>query len=206
MNDSETTGQGIDERVLAEAEFLPSAPMFHTVQASIGYGVMALIGLVLAPFTFGITLLLVALAAGLFFFTRWYYVKYYERMSCTLTDRKLLIGRGVWNRTEQAVPLDKITDMQMNQSFIMRWLDLEAIRVETAGQSNMIGGLAGIVGVKDSRGFRAAVLRQRDRTVGTADRGEAPAAAPSPGADLVLVEIRDALLRIEESLQRNGQG
>lgn len=200
MNDHTDTHTD-DERVLLEAEFLPSAPLFYTVQASIGYAIMALIGLALAPFSFGISLLGTAVAVGLFFLTRWYFQMYYERMSCSLTDRKLLISRGVWNRTEQAVPMDKITDMQMNQSFIMRWLELESIRVETAGQSNTIGGLNGIVGIRDSRAFREAVLNQRDRVVGTADRGVNDI-APASADQTVLTDIRDTLKRIEEHLTR----
>ncbi|MEM1424808.1 MAG: PH domain-containing protein [Planctomycetota bacterium] len=190
------------ERVLVEAEFLPSAPMYNTVQASIAYVVIALVIIPIGIVTFGIGLIGLIIPIGLFFFTKWYWTKYYERMSCVLTDRKLLIGRGVWNRTEQAVPMDKITDMQMKQSWIMRWLDLEAIRVETAGQSNQIGGLAGIVGIRDSRAFRAAVLEQRDRVVGSADRGsDGAVSADALASDPVLEEIRDTLVRIEGLLK-----
>lgn len=199
---NEPTG---NDRTLREAEFLPSAPMYHTVQASIACVVLAVIILIAAIPTVGIALIAMPIPIGLFFLIKWYYTKYYDRMSCVLTDRKLLIGRGVWNRTEQAVPMDKITDMQMNQTFVMRWLDLEAIKIETAGQSNMVGGLTGIVGIKDSRGFREAVLAQRDKVVGTADRGDATVSSPAHAEDQgVLVDIRDTLKRIETHLERTS--
>ncbi len=203
---SDGSEQQSGEVVLLEAEFLPSAPMYNTVQASIAYGVIALLMVFFSLFTFGLSLLALPIPVGLFFLTKWYYTKYYERLSCTLTDRKLVIARGVWNRVEQAVPMDKITDLQMTQSFIMRWLDLEAIRVETAGQTMVAGGLAGIVGIKDSREFRAAVLAQRDLVVGTAAGGPAePMTAAADTSDQsVLEEIRDALLRIEDRLEERS--
>ena len=196
--------QASGERVLMEAEFLPSAPMYNTVQASIGYAVIALVIIPIGIVTFGIGLLALVIPIGLFFFTKWYYKKYYETISCVLTDRKLTIARGVWSRTEQAIPMDKITDLQMTQTWIMRWLNLEAIRVETAG-ATMVSGLSGIVGIKDSRAFRQAVLEQRDKVVGSADR--APEGAPSastPAGDPVLEEIRDTLVRIEEHLKKSA--
>ena len=195
--------QASGERVLMEAEFLPSAPMYNPVQASIGYAVIALLILIAAIPTFGIALLAMPIPIGLYLFTKWYYEKYYATLSCVLTDRKLTIARGVWSRTEQAIPMDKITDLQMNQSWIMRWLKLEAIRVETAG-ATMVSGLSGIVGIKDSRAFREAVLEQRDKVVGSADRApESVTPAGTIASDSVLEEIRDTLVRIEEHL-RNG--
>jgi putative membrane protein len=191
-----------DERIISRAEFLPAARKYFVVNASIGYGVFAFVLVVLAPFTLGIPLLFLPIPIGLFLITNWYYAKYYEHLSCVLTDRKLIVSRGIWNRTEQAVPLDKITDMQMNQGPIMRWLDLESMKVETAGQTAGVGGaLVGIVGIKGSREFRADVLRQRDRVTSNSRRSEAPS-APAPSDEGVLTDIRDTLRRIEEHLTR----
>lgn len=126
--------------------------------------------------------------------------KYLDRLSCTLTDRTLEIRKGLLNRIESTVPLEKVTDLMMFQGPIMRMLGLHGFRLETAGQSaGATGYLVNMIGISDTPGFRKAVLAQRDRVVaGTARVGSDDFA----GADRpdVLVEIRDALLRIEQKL------
>ena len=59
-----------------------------------------------------------------------------------------------------------------------------------------------LTGINDTEAFRSAVLAQRDAVVEAARAGESTPSLPAgtAGADGVLVEIRDALLRIEERL------
>lgn len=105
-------------------------------------------------------------------------------------------------RQEKTVPLDKITDLALVEGPIMRYLDLQAIKVETAGTSSP-GALIQLVGIVGAREFRDTVLRQRDAVAAvgpTAQVETAPQARSSDGE--VLAEIRDALLRIEERLPR----
>ena len=132
--------------------------------------------------------------------------RYLERLSCDLTERTLKVGKGFFVRVEKTVPLDKITDLGLVQGPIMRYLGIEQLTVETAGQSSQ-GALVRLVGVNGGRAFRDAVLQQRDLIV-TGASGDASAAddsstarrgAGSEGAD-VLREIRDGLLRIENLL------
>jgi putative membrane protein len=94
--------------------------------------------------------------------------------------------------------LEKITDLQMTQGFVMRYFDLRNISVETAGQSGP-GSLISLLGVKDTESFRREVLDQRDRMGGTAT----PAAdSTSEGdSDSVLLEIRDELKRTTQLLE-----
>lgn len=198
-----------DEKILREATFSPQAPMYYTVNATIFFVIFLVLPCVgFAPFTFGLSLFGLVVPAALFGVTLWYYRMFYKRLSCSLTNRKLIIGRGILTRTEQAVPLDKITDMQMNQGPVMRWLNLESIKVETAGSmGGAAGALVGLVGIEGSRAFRAAVLEQRDKVVGSADRESAApqtaASAVSNGSDEVLTDIRDTLRRIETHLARD---
>jgi putative membrane protein len=127
-------------------------------------------------------------------------------LRCTLTDRALLIRKGLLNRVESTVPLEKITDLQMYQGPVMRFLGLHGFRVETAGSSSGPGGfLVNMIGIVDTPAFRQAVLDQRDRLSGST----ATPAAPTPRGedDLASVarEIRDSLHRIERSLaERSG--
>lgn len=129
--------------------------------------------------------------------------KYLDRLSCTLTERTLEIRKGLLNRVESTVPLEKITDLQMFQGPIMRMLGLHGFKLETAGQSSGPGGaLVNMIGIMDTPGFRRAVLDQRDRM---ADGGGRRRAEPAPVGEMaseaaVLAEIRDTLLRIEAKL------
>jgi len=129
-------------------------------------------------------------------------------MSCELTEHTLDIKKGIWNKTESTIPLEKITDLQLFQGPIMRHFGLHGFKVETAGQSSPTGGaLVNIVGIVDTKDFRRAVLDQRDKlATGGALISTAPVAHPPADAvgdsqttDL-LTEIRDSLFRIERGL------
>ncbi len=129
--------------------------------------------------------------------------KHLKTYSCTLTNRSLKFTKGWLVRMEKTVPLDRITDVGLIQGPLMRYFDIEALSVETAGQS-AAGALLTLAGIKDGRKFRDAVLKQRDLVVGSEeDRklvpGAPPAGAGSDMTDLVQ-QIRDTLLRIEARL------
>lgn len=134
----------------------------------------------------------------------WFFVNlHYKHLSCELTETALKVNRGVFNRQEKTVPLEKITDVALNQGPIMRWMKIESLGVETAGQSG-VGALINLVGVENSRTFRDAVLEQKDIVLGRKSDANAPkTTAPSQQTteqNTELAEIRDILLRIEEKL------
>ncbi len=133
-------------------------------------------------------------------FGHYFTERYLQRMSCTLTDRSLKVTRGILVRQEKTVPLDKITDLGLIEGPIMRYMGLQAISVETAGQSGP-GALIQLVGIDGAREFRDTVLRQRDAVVAGSPPALPEVATSGSTSDAqVLVEIRDALLRIEERL------
>lgn len=195
---------------LRRATFTDKAIAYHTLSATIGIGVLFLIlGAVIAIPTAGLGLLLWAVPVPAFFVAQWYYRLYFSKLECVLTDRKLQVGKGVLFRTEKAIPLDKITDMAMRQGPLLRYLSLEAMSVETAGQSGP-GSLVALVGIEGSHAFRAAVLEQRDLVVGTAAGTRSPepaeaAAKDNPHTDELLQDIRDTLVRIESRLAEAGE-
>ncbi|MEM1330189.1 MAG: PH domain-containing protein [Planctomycetota bacterium] len=124
-----------------------------------------------------------------------------KRLECSLTTKNLRVRRGVLNRVEQTVPLEKITDLAVHQNLLMRWMNLEAISVETAGQSS-VGALVQLVAVDNAREFRDRVLSQRDLVMGVSDDMPARNTQAAPVSDAAtLGEIRDVLLRIESLLQ-----
>ena len=131
--------------------------------------------------------------------------RYIANMGCALTERTLDIKKGIWNKTESTIPLDKITDLQLFQGPVMRYFGLNGFKVETAGQSSPAGGaLVNIVGIVETKAFRKAVLEQRDRMSGgaatTPDARVADLGSGDPQTAEPLTEIRDSLQRIEQSI------
>lgn len=180
-------------KVLREASFDPKLPTYLLLSGTI----------VLVVLIVTIPLAVVYFIVGRFFINR-----YVERMSCTLTERTLEIRKGLINRVESTIPLEKITDLQMIQGPIMRAMGLHGFKVETAGQSSgPNGSLVSLIGIVDAPGFREAVLDQRDAQAegrGRAMTSPAAAAAPELAGESVvglLTEIRSSLHRVEKSLE-----
>ena len=48
--------------------------------------------------------------------------KYLDRLSCQLSTRTVEVRKGLLNRVESTVPLEKITDVQFYQGPIMRMI------------------------------------------------------------------------------------
>ncbi|MEM9373049.1 MAG: PH domain-containing protein [Planctomycetota bacterium] len=180
-----------DHKILRTAEFDKAAMKKYYILGPVVPLVLTVIFIPIVPIIVLIMLLFVN--------------KTINSLSCRLTDRTLEIKRGWLNRTESTVPLEKVTDLQMFQGPIMRWLGLHGFRVETAGQTSGAtgGALVNLIGIVDAPAFRKAVLEQRDVIAGSV-----PAPAPaSPAAQMasgdqaaVLAEIRDSLLRIEAKI------
>lgn len=163
---------------------------------------------------FTITVVLIPVAIVYALVGNWFIQKYLDNLQCTLTDRTLELKKGILNKRESTVPLEKITDLQMFQGPIMRYFGLHGFKVETAGQTagSAGGSLLNIIGIVDTPGFRKAVLDQRDLHNSGAVKSasvNAPTASTPAASDDRLVEavneIRDSLKRIEATLEsRDG--
>ena len=177
------------DRILWDAEFNDRVTTYWLLNGAIVLTATC-VGIVLLPFWFWF--------GG--HLTRRYLATY----RCTLTNRSLKVARGMFVKVEKTVPLDRITDLGLVQGPIMRWFDIEALSVETAGQSSQ-GSLIQLAGIQDGRKFRDAVLTQRDLVVGSQEERPANTVDPEASASTqqVLVQIHDTLLRIEERLDRN---
>ena len=175
-----------DEKVLLEAQF-ESAVRYYVISITV----------VLALTVVGIPLMI--LFVPLVYILR---SIEYKHIRCTLYERTLRVNRGVLNKTEKTVPLDKITDLGITQGPIMRLCGVEAISIETAGQSGGMGGaLVMLVGVRNAKDFRDAVLDQRDRLdERKPSKQEIAKEEPVAGTNEILSEIRDTLVRIERKL------
>ncbi|MEL6498112.1 MAG: PH domain-containing protein [Planctomycetota bacterium] len=176
-----------DTSTLRTAEFNPKVKPYFMLR-TIGTCILSIIGIPLLPIVFIVGYVVIQ--------------KYLDNLSCVLTDRTLELKRGILNKTESTIPLEKITDLQMFQGPIMRHFGLHGFKVETAGQTGGVGSLLAVIGIEDAPEFRQAVLAQRDAMH---DGGGSPR---SPQTDATspseLADIRDSLLRIEKLLERQS--
>jgi len=176
-----------EDRVILEARFNPKYVSYHVLQVSVVF-VLTIVG---------IPLLLVAVP--LTWFLRSLELKH---ISLVLTSKSVKVRKGVFNKIEKTIPLEKITDLAIYHGPIMRFFGLEGLTVETAGQSSM-GPLVALVGVENAEGFRDRALEQKEALAehshGVASSPSAPAERPD---DKVLTDIRDTLLRIEQKLDK----
>lgn len=181
-----------DVNVLLEARYDPKLKIYNVMQICI-VCMVTIVGIPLLPIAF--------------FLGRAWSARWFERLSCVLTDRSLSTREGVFFRTERDIPLDKITDLALKEGPLLRWLGLSQIHVETAGSSGDMGQSGGVTlqGIIDTPAFRDAVLAQRDR-MAAGGYGEGRAVAPKAAGDEemagLLAEIRDALLRIEGRIEK----
>jgi len=170
-------------RVLRTAEISPQARR---------YSVLALAA-TLAATLVGILALPIAIPIAW-----WYFGRFYASLDVVLTSRELQVSRGVLNRQEKSIPLEKITDLAVIQGPIMRWMGIKGLQVETAGQSSGPGGaLVRLIGIEDTDGFRDDALVQRDKVT---ESGPQQIEAVGDPNTVLLTEIRDALVRIESGL------
>ena len=159
----------------------------------------------------GGALVLTVTVAGILLLPLWFLIgknltgRYLKRMNCVLTERALHVGKGMFVRVEKSIPLEKITDLGLVQGPLMRYLGVEALKVETAGQSSE-GALVQLIGIVETRKFRDAVLKQRDRLATTRPAEERTpertVTSLDPSAVPLLTDIRDTLHRIENHLGR----
>lgn len=145
---------------------------------------------VIAATVVGILVLPIWLVIGPFWVKR-----YHAALRCEVTDRNVVIGKGLLFRRELTIPLDKIQDISIREGPLLSAFGLLQLRIETAGQSSSPGGKsdADLVGLIDARSLRDRILDQRDAMAG-AD------AAPVDSDRQILIDMRDALLRIEAQL------
>ena len=177
-----------EDQVLWEAEFNPKVRTYWLLSGAF-FLFVSVVGIPLLPFWFMFGYSVTG--------------RYLKRMRCTLTAKNLQMAKGVFIRMEKTVPLDKSTDLGLVQGPIMRHYGLQALSVETAGQSSQ-GALVKLLGVVNTEAFREAVLAQRDKLVAALSEGkQTPSpllSATTPTTDALLTEIRDVLHRIERNL------
>ncbi len=88
--------------------------------------------------------------------------RYYENLSCQLTDRHLEFKKGVLFKVEKTIPLENIQDLTFLENPILNYLGLKILKIETAGQSNPQGSDMKLIGIIAATDFKEKVLNQRE--------------------------------------------
>ncbi|WP_296046768.1 PH domain-containing protein [uncultured Alteromonas sp.] len=168
------------EQVLRSASFDPKVKTYWLFNLLIVSGLTII----------GIPLLIISVPLILFISERML-----RAMSATLTERKLVVKRGVLFKVEKSIPLEKITDVAMSQGPLMRAMGLYRLSFETAGQSGP-GALVSLIGIENAEAFREAILTQKDNNSAT------PRSKPEPstGQASQLAELTESVKRIEQML------
>lgn len=184
------------DNIVFEARFDPKLKAYVVWQGVI-FCVVTIVGLVALPFWIVLGRRLAR--------------RHYDALACVLTDRALVLRKGIWFRSESTVPLDRIQDVSVRHGPILDRLGLATMKVETAGMGSGQGSGINLTGVIDTTAFRDRVLSARDRAAGW-DEGDADAALETAttagglpaGGDAtsreLLVEIRDTLKKIDAKM------
>jgi putative membrane protein len=174
-------------RILRDAEFDPRVCTYWLLSGAL-IMLVCVVTIPLIPFWF--------------IFGRMITGKFLDRISCTLTEQTLIVKKGLFNRIEKTIPLEKITDLALKQGPIMRRMGLNSLSVETAGASGSQSALVALIGIVDTVEFRDTVLAQRDQQ--NSAKSQAGSASTQSLEGDVLNDIRDTLKRIEARLAKKG--
>lgn len=159
-----------------------------------------------ALFVLVLFIVTIPLAPLWFIFGRSIHKRQYEALECELTENTLNFRQGFLFKVQKNVPLDKITDLALNEGPILRYLGLCSLVVETAGGGGAAGatGNMSLFGVVDPIEFRNAVLKQRDLVSLSLRPVRAQVAEGGESQIEVLAGIRDGLQRIETLLEKRS--
>lgn len=134
---------------------------------------------------------------------------YVARFQVLLTTKSIRIKRGLINRQEKLLLLDKIQDVSIEEGCFQRCFGVCTIKIQTAGAATPKGEAEGnITGIVDARAFRDLILAQKvalcEGHPGGLYQGDVRVAMPAQGGKAaempttVLAEIRDSVKHMEE--------
>lgn len=97
--------------------------------------VWAVLGLLLAIPTFGLSFLIVPLALGLV----WLWIEMvFRRLYYEVDEDSVNVRRGVLFHVEKVIPLEKITDIKLIQGPLMRCFGVYNVLLQTAGSGHQM--------------------------------------------------------------------
>jgi putative membrane protein len=138
------------------------------------------------------------------------YLKY-RTMRFRFDDEGVWRGQGLLWRREVNVAYRRIQDIHLTSGFVQRWLGLATVSIQTAaGSATPEITIEGVLEAEALRDFLYSKMRGvRDGShtskPGTAESRAATGDAPEREALVLLTDIRDALRRLEQRLDRAGR-
>lgn len=113
---------------------------------------------------------------------------------CVVTDRRVILLHGIFNTTAIDIPVEKINEVELRQSWIGRLLNFGDIEIITASES----GVSQCHSLADPQGFKRAMNDARNDI----ERGYAYIDQRDIDAYLDLEEPLPAVERVSHALQR----
>lgn len=174
-----------EHTILTDARFNPKLKIYFFLNGALGLAV-TVVGILLLPLWV--------------IFGTWWANRYFQSLKLQLTERNVVIKKGVWFRQELTIPIDKIQDISVREGPLLSAFGLLGLRIETAGQSNATTGKseADLIGLIDARSVRDRILALRD-----AQTHQVSAPAHIASSQDLLRDIRDSLVRIEARLDKD---
>jgi putative membrane protein len=124
--------------------------------------------------------------------------RYYENLSCELSQNNLEFKKGVLFRVEKTIPLENIQDLTFIENPLLKYLDLRILKIETAGHSNPKGSDMTLIGIVDALEFKNKVLHYRELLKSENRFVNTQTEVSNAQINTTLLEIRDLLKEIKD--------
>jgi putative membrane protein len=106
----------------------------------------------------------------------------YLRFSYRITPKQIVIQKGVFNRKNRSIPIERVQNVQIEQNLAARFFGIAKVKIETAGSSATEGTLE-YVGIDVAKDIRQVVRSYKRRQAeGAAGAGGEAGGEPAGGA------------------------
>ena len=96
----------------------------------------------------------------------WLPQKQAQALQYWLDGTTLRVDQGVYFLKRKSIPLDRVTDVMLVQGPLMRWCDIWAVYIQTAGMSGQASAEAVLYGIERPEEIRDELLKARDQAAG----------------------------------------
>jgi membrane protein YdbS with pleckstrin-like domain len=138
-----------------------------------------------------------------------YWVKlYYQSMWYELHDDEMRWKRGVWFRTTGIVPYNRITNLDLKQGPVMRWLKISTLSIQTAGYSGQAVPEIRIEAIEHAEELRELVrtlVRQSGSGIKNDGTGTSAPVQSSTGSMSTNLLMLDELKKIRSLLEQKNK-
>jgi len=138
-----------------------------------------------------------------------YWVKlYYQSMWYELHDDEMRWKRGVWFRTTGIVPYNRITNLDLKQGPVMRWLRISTLSIQTAGYSGQAVPEIRIEAIEHAEELRELVrslVRQAGSGISNDGTGTSAPVQSSTGSMSTNLLMLDELKKIRSLLEQKNK-